>query len=366
MDHNLNVRVPAPEWSLPLLEQYRTLLDIGLHVLLFGLAISPFVMLWHKRKSPAGWTDLGLLVAATIVLIFGINPLSSLLPDYAGVFVRGYALLCFLALVISIVMVAWKIKHRTRGAYATRVLATLTALGLVVMMCLPAVPSAREAARRMACLSNLRTLALALIDVDPQVLDIRTPPPLNDPVVEGGSEVSWRVKLLPYLGNDGLYQQYDSKAAYDSDSNWKVACQKVDAFVCPSEPNMVSPKGGRFTSYAMLVNSDKSPENPKLVYDQKRRLTDANRILLIEACSANIVWTMPRDIDLDQRTWTLKPTRSDRSAKPWNYHTLGSSHHGTVVNTVFWDGSTRSLPTSIDDEVLAKILLGKISEDELD
>jgi hypothetical protein len=58
------IRVPTPAWSNPILEQNRFYIDIGLHLLLLALAISPFVVLYSKRKSPTGWLDLVLLVAA--------------------------------------------------------------------------------------------------------------------------------------------------------------------------------------------------------------------------------------------------------------------------------------------------------------
>jgi hypothetical protein len=89
---------------------------------------------------------------------FGFARRGLFLPDYQAVFVQGYAILCFVVLVISIVMVIWRFKKRSFGAYALRVLGTLTLLGLLVGLLLPAVPSAREAAKRMACAVNLRTL----------------------------------------------------------------------------------------------------------------------------------------------------------------------------------------------------------------
>jgi hypothetical protein len=58
------IRVPTPAWSNPILEQNRFYIDIGLHLVLLALAISPFVVLYSKRKSPSGWLDLVLLVAA--------------------------------------------------------------------------------------------------------------------------------------------------------------------------------------------------------------------------------------------------------------------------------------------------------------
>ena len=360
------IRVPTPAWSNPILEQNRFYIDIGLHLLLLALAISPFVVLYSKRKSPVGWLDLVLLVAALAGLPFATSYVLSLLPDYQAVFVRGYAVLCFVVLVISIVMVIWRFKKRSFGAYALRVLGTLALLGLLVGLLLPAVPSAREAARRMACGVNLKTLGLALLNVDGRIMNLKNPPPHNDSLVDGGPEVSWRVKLLPYIELDHVYQQYESNAPWDSQANWAIACRRVELFTCPSEPDMTSPKGGRFTSYVMLENTDKDPGNPNLVYDKERKLLDANRILLIESCSANVVWTEPRDADVDSLGWSLKPANRKEEKEPWRSKNVGASSHYGVVQAVFGDGSTRSLSKSIDEGVLRKVILGQASDDELD
>lgn len=48
---NLEIRIPGPEWQNSFLDQNRFYLDIGLHIVLLAVAISPFVVLYLKRKS---------------------------------------------------------------------------------------------------------------------------------------------------------------------------------------------------------------------------------------------------------------------------------------------------------------------------
>ena len=348
------------------MDQNRFFIDLGLHLILLALAISPFVILYIKRKSPAGWLDLLLLLGAMIGLPYSSYYGASILPEYHRVFIRGYGSLCMVVLVISIVMIVWKFKKLRGGAYAFRVIGTLVLLGLLIMLLLPAVPSAGEASRRMYCLSHLRQLAFALTNADQKVLDLREPAALNDPVIQGGQEVSWRVKLLPYIELDHLYQQYEFKSPWDSQANWAIACRRVELFTCPSEPDMTNPDGGRFTSYVMLENTNKNPDNPNLLYDQDRKLLDANRILLIESCGANVVWTEPRDADVDTLRWSLKPANRKEEKEPWRSTNVGASSHAGVVQVVFGDGSTRCLSKSIDEGVLRKVILGQASAEELD
>jgi len=112
--NNKNIRVPTPAWSNSFLEQNRFLIDIGLHLLLLAIAISPFVVLYVKRKSPSGWLDLAFLLLAMLGLPFASSYAESILPSHQLVFVRGYAGLCFVVLAITFVMVSWRFKASTR------------------------------------------------------------------------------------------------------------------------------------------------------------------------------------------------------------------------------------------------------------
>jgi hypothetical protein len=358
-----NIRVPTPAWSNSFLEQNRFLIDIGFHLLLLAIAISPFVVLYVKRKSPSGWLDLAFLLIAMLGLPFASSYAESILPSHQLVFVRGYAGLCFVVLAITFVMVSWRFKASTKGTYALRVLSTLFLLGLLIGLLLPSVPTAREAARRMACGNNIKTLGLELLQADGKSWDLKEPPPHNGPVLEGGPDVSWRVKILPYIEQANLFKEYDPKKEWDDDLNWRIAQQKIPVFSCPSEPDLMNPEGGRFTSYVMLQNTNRSPGNPKLVYDKDRKKTDSNRILLIESCSANVFWTEPRDADVDWLGWSLQPKTRIERKEPWRSRNVGASSHDNFIHVVLGDGSIKALPKSIDDRVFRKILLGEFKDD---
>ncbi len=356
---NQALRIPAPEWQNSFLDQNRFYLDIGLHIVLLALAVSPFVVLYLKRKSPVGWVDLGLLIAALLALPFGVMSALSSLPNYTHPFIRGYAGLCAVVLLISIIMVAWRFKKLTWGSYAARVLGTLLALGLLIFLFLPAVPSAREAARRMSCGNQIRQIALALMHTRENGPDLSRSPPDNSPEKEGSPEISWRVKLLPHLEMSRLRGEYDADQTWDSEANWNLAARRVPAYSCPSEPNLTSPQGGRFTSYAMLDNSNRDENNPrKLSYD-KNVSRSPHRILLIESCGANILWTEPRDVDLDSLEWSLQAKDSAARRAPWRSRTIGSSYHTGGTHMVFGDGSTRFMSGAIDLEILSRMIRGE-------
>ena len=352
-------RVPGPEWQSSFLDANRFYVDIGLHIVLAIFALSPFALLIVRRRSPAGWLDFWLLLCCAVVFPIALSYLGAQLPDYTAPFVIGYTILAEIVLVLSLLMIAWRLKKQSKGRFAFNILASLLALGLVIGLCLPAVPSAREAARRMACSNAIRQVAVALIDTRSTIHDLSQLPPNNAVKADGTPAISWRVKLLPWLEQKQLYEKYDPNFAWDTNENRSIAQTQVATYTCPSEPNFVSPDGGRYTSFAMLENSDKSANNPKRLPVSKKSDDQQNRILLIESCGSNIVWTEPRDVDVDTMEWSILPYNRDSYRTPWRSKGIGSSYHGSGVSVTFADGSTRFLPASIDRLLLQKMIHGE-------
>lgn len=81
--------------------------------------------------------------------------------------------------------------------------------------------------------------------------------------------------------------------------------------------------------------------------------------MLIESCGANIIWTEPRDVDLDTFEWSLQAKGSVIHREPWRSRNIGSSYHSNGTHVVFGDGSTRYLPGSIDRELVRKMIMGE-------
>jgi len=123
-------------------------------------------------------------------------------------------------------MVSNRIQPRPRlnqpsGFTLVELLVVIAIIGVLVALLLPAVQSAREAARRMQCQNNLKNIALAdhsFHDAKGHFTEARTGPdstrkialrPLRTTLERQG--YSAFVQLLPYLEQQPLYDQFDLK-----------------------------------------------------------------------------------------------------------------------------------------------------------
>ncbi len=120
-------------------------------------------------------------------------------------------------------------------------LVVIAIIGVMVGLLLPAVQTAREAARRMSCQNNLRQLGLALHNYESS---FRVFPPSSSP--SGGSQTqpwSGQAFLLPYLEGSSEYSLIDFSYGYHHQVNrdrfppFGVAPIRISVLMCPSETN---------------------------------------------------------------------------------------------------------------------------------
>ncbi len=126
------------------------------------------------------------------------------------------------------------------GFTLVELLVVIAIIGVLVSLLLPAVQSAREAARRTQCANNLRQIAVALHNYHDNIG--RFPPggiyysanawpaPTNY-----NWRASWLLMLLPQLEQQGLYDQYDFNILpQGSDDNRAVVATSLKVLICPS------------------------------------------------------------------------------------------------------------------------------------
>ena len=129
------------------------------------------------------------------------------------------------------------------GFTLVELLVVIAIVAALVGLLLPAVQSAREAARRTGCQSNLRQFSLAILNYESAR---RSLPPSALAVGPGltGTTSPWsgHAVVLPFMEGDTLFRRIDFTKPYGDDANKAlfppngVAALRVDLFICPSDP----------------------------------------------------------------------------------------------------------------------------------
>lgn len=129
------------------------------------------------------------------------------------------------------------------GFTLVELLVVIAIIGILVGLLLPAVQAAREAARRMSCQNNLKQLGLALHNYHDT----------NGRFPTGADSInclSWRVRLLPFIEQTNLYQQFNFNAGIwnggpnrEGPNKLVHALNKISTFSCPSVPNNLASNG---------------------------------------------------------------------------------------------------------------------------
>ncbi len=125
-------------------------------------------------------------------------------------------------------------KTSRRGGFTLiELLVVIAIIAVLVAILLPAVQSAREAARRSSCINNLKQIGIAIHNFHDSKGVI---PSGGRPPIAGGARIAIFTKLLPYIEQGGLWEQYDQTKNWSHADNVGVTAQRIKTFECPSAP----------------------------------------------------------------------------------------------------------------------------------
>ncbi|HVU90325.1 MAG TPA: DUF1559 domain-containing protein [Pirellulales bacterium] len=211
----------------------------------------------------------------------------------------------------------------------------MASTGIMVGLLLPAVQSAREAARRAQSQNNLKQIGLAMLNHHDAYnrLPARA---IRDK--DGKPLLSWRVAVLPYLDQAALYKEFHLDEPWDSEHNKKLIARMPPVF---TNPTMSEP--GKTNYLAMTgegtVFGGFAPQ-PGLRLAQMIDGT-SNTILVVEADpDLAVEWTKPDDFHFDPE----KPLAGLGKIRPNGFEAL------------FSDGSVRMIARSIDPSVFKALV----------
>jgi prepilin-type N-terminal cleavage/methylation domain-containing protein len=122
---------------------------------------------------------------------------------------------------------------RRRGFTLVELLVVIAIIGILVALLLPAVQSAREAARRMQCINNVKQVTLALHNYESsqKVLPFGTSWDRNTG--------SWASFILPYLERQAHFDLFDFKQSMEHANNLTAVTTPVNSYVCPSDAKLL-------------------------------------------------------------------------------------------------------------------------------
>ena len=224
-------------------------------------------------------------------------------------------------------------RNKGGGTTVVIVIAVLAACGMMFLVCggimvallLPAVQSAREAARRMQCSNNMKQIALAIHNYADEYKSF---PPAYTVDSDGNRLHSWRTLILPYMEESQLYSEIDFSKPWDHSDNAFAFGREIPSYKCPSS-NLAAGQ----TLYLAIVDPQSIfPGETQITF---REITDgtSNTVMVYETDPAKSVhWMDPTDGDITEFLAAF-------SGSHRHSHTGGA-------NCTFADGSVRFLSST--------------------
>jgi prepilin-type N-terminal cleavage/methylation domain-containing protein len=278
-------------------------------------------------------------------------------------------------------------RHRVRqhGFTLVELLVVIAIIGTLIGLLLPAVQSAREAARRCACSNNTVQLGLALHNYEfaheafPAGVTGDAGPIKSLPE---GSHVGWIVRLLPFIEQTALARHFSIADGVYAAANADVRAVSIQTLICPSSPIApVRDENGRkvgVSSYAGCHHAVEAPidteNNGILFLDSRIRFSDitdgsTNTLLISErrGSEGDLGWASGTRATLRNTSPFLQRTADSRGDEPNPVDPLFvggfGSHHAGVVVVGMADGAVHAISYSTDAEVLRQ--LGDRADGEL-
>lgn len=270
-----------------------------------------------------------------------------------------------------------KTVHNRLGFTLVELLVVIAIIGMLVTLLLPAVQSAREAARRSQCQNNLKQIGLAVQNHENAHGHLpsggwdwdRSPTYSGDcPLVGKDQQAGWGFQLLPFVEEETVWRSGPRSAIAAS----------INIYFCPSrreaqsvifEDRYSPPISGGELVHGLCDYAASNRDGDGMVRRFKpmrlAKVTDGlSKTLLVADKRLNLALIgQPQDDDNEGYTagWN-SDTMRDTSRRPLADFTgvgdgdkrFGSSHPGGI-HAAIGDGSVRTIDYDVDGDAFARL-----------
>jgi prepilin-type N-terminal cleavage/methylation domain-containing protein/prepilin-type processing-associated H-X9-DG protein len=178
-----------------------------------------------------------------------------------------------------------------RGFTLIELLVVIAIIGVLIGLLLPAVQAARESARRMQCVNNLKQMGLALANYE-SALQVFPPSFVGDPKAVGSAYgisfpdgninttpgFAWGTLILPYIEQAPLYASFNTNLPCWAPDNTTSARTKLSVFICP---DALGGSDGfavhRYTSGSSQNPDDGGPFSPEINFAHSHYVANAGQ-----------------------------------------------------------------------------------------
>ena len=299
--------------------------------------------------------------------------------------------------------------RRRSGFTLIELLVVIAIIGILMGLLLPAVQNARESARRITCLANIKQIGLAMVEYEERQQCF---PGWNNQL-QGGLPVSWSVAILPRIERTDIFNVW-SGISYAGGSNPSIpfadAQPPISTYMCPTSPpstpgsaNLVYALNGG-SGFESLISGTTQPQGDGLGFDRIGGnyggptvygmninydiLTAAdgatNTLLVAEKCGSMVnpqmtpyavhptsigkSWSPPNGSNVSLPNVFLLPKAGNlpvsvinQSSDPFGNDQLSnyrypSSNHAGGVNAVFADDHTAFIQETIQPRVYCQLM----------
>jgi prepilin-type processing-associated H-X9-DG protein len=219
------------------------------------------------------------------------------------------------------------------GLVGTLATCAVVPLALPALL-LPAVAKVREAAARTQSANNLKQIALAMHMYNDEK---RSLPQAAIRGPDGRPLLSWRVAILPYVGEEALFRQFNLNEPWDGPNNIRLLARVPKVYQTPGE----QPGPDGLTRYQVFVGPgtafENGPRGLRIPGDFPDGLS--NTILVVEAANG-VPWTKPEDL----------PFNPNGPVPPL------SDQFRSGANVAYADGSVKPLPRDLPQTALKALI----------